>query len=133
MVTQSMMKQLGHNIDVVTNGAEAVRAVQRCTYDLILMDVCMPVMDGLQATKLIRSSEETGNWDAAKQAGIEQSVLDRDYEYPDPSTKRIPIVAMTANALSESAEECFANGMDSFVSKPVSLQKLKECIEQYLR
>jgi CheY-like chemotaxis protein len=40
---------------------------------------------------------------------------------------------MTANALSESAEECFANGMDSFVSKPVSLQKLKECIEQYLR
>ncbi|KAK2392017.1 histidine kinase [Trifolium repens] len=133
MVTQSMMKQLGHNIDVVTNGAEAVRAVQRCTYDLILMDVCMPVMDGLQATKLIRSSEETGNWDAAKHAGIEQSLLDRDYEYPDPSTKRIPIVAMTANALSESAEECFANGMDSFVSKPVSLQKLKECIEQYLR
>ncbi|CAI8599515.1 unnamed protein product [Vicia faba] len=131
MVTQSMMKQLGHNIDVVTNGAEAVRAVQRCTYDLVLMDVCMPVMDGLQATKLIRSFEETGNWDAAKNAGIEQNVLDRDYESSVPSTKRTPIVAMTANALSESAEECFANGMDSFVSKPVSLQKLKECIEQY--
>ncbi|KAL5074483.1 hypothetical protein RYX36_013467 [Vicia faba] len=131
MVTQSMMKQLGHNIDVVTNGAEAVRAVQRCTYDLVLMDVCMPVMDGLQATKLIRSFEETGNWDAAKNAGIEQNLLDRDYESSVPSTKRTPIVAMTANALSESAEECFANGMDSFVSKPVSLQKLKECIEQY--
>ncbi|CAK8568519.1 unnamed protein product [Lathyrus sativus] len=131
MVTQSMMKQLGHNIDVVTNGAEAVRAVQRCTYDLVLMDVCMPVMDGLQATKLIRSFEETGNWDAAKNAGIEQSLLDLDYETSVPSTKRTPIVAMTANALSESAEECFANGMDSFVSKPVSLQKLKECIEQY--
>ncbi|KAI5403905.1 hypothetical protein KIW84_051161 [Lathyrus oleraceus] len=131
MVTQSMMKQLGHNIDVVTNGAEAVRAFQRCTYDLVLMDVCMPVMDGLQATKLIRSFEETGNWDAAKNAGIKQSLLDRDYESSVPSTKRTPIVAMTANALSESAEECFANGMDSFVSKPVSLQKLKECIEQY--
>ncbi|KAK7410192.1 hypothetical protein VNO78_00787 [Psophocarpus tetragonolobus] len=132
MVTQSMMKQLGHSIDVVNNGVEAVRAVQHRTYDLILMDVCMPIMNGLQATKLIRTFEETGNWDAARNAGIEQSVPDPDYEYSVPSTKRIPIVAMTANALSESAEECFANGMDSFVSKPVTFQKLKECIEQYL-
>jgi CheY-like chemotaxis protein len=64
-----------------------------------LQDVCMPVMDGLQATQLIRSSEETGNWDAAKQAGVEQSVLGRDYEYPDPSTKRIPIVAVSSRRL----------------------------------
>ncbi|KAL2346632.1 hypothetical protein Fmac_000632 [Flemingia macrophylla] len=132
MVTQSMMKQLGHSIDVVNNGVEAVRAVQRCTYDLVLMDVCMPVMNGLQATKLIRSFEETGNWDAARNAGIEQSLPNSDYECSVLSTKRIPIVAMTANALSESAEECFANGMDSFVSKPVTFQKLKECVEQYL-
>nr|KYP70303.1 Signal transduction histidine-protein kinase barA [Cajanus cajan] len=132
MVTQSMMKQLGHSIDVVNNGVEAVRAVQRCTYDLVLMDVCMPIMNGLQATKLIRSFEETGTWDAARNAGIEQCLPDSDYECSVLSTKRIPIVAMTANALSESAEECFANGMDSFVSKPVTFQKLKECIEQYL-
>ncbi|CAJ1973612.1 unnamed protein product [Sphenostylis stenocarpa] len=132
MVTQSMMKQLGHSIDVVNNGVEAVLAVQRCTFDLVLMDVCMPVMNGLQATKLIRSFEETGKWDAARNAGIEQSLPDSDYECCKPSTKRIPIVAMTANALSESAEECFANGMDSFMSKPVTFQKLKECIEQYL-
>ncbi|KAJ1380978.1 Signal transduction response regulator, receiver domain [Sesbania bispinosa] len=133
MVTQSMMKQLGHSIDVVNNGAEAVRAVQRHTYDLVLMDVCMPIMNGLQATKLIRSFEETGNWDAARSAGIEQSLPDPDYECSVPSAKRIPIIAMTANALSESAEECFANGMDSFVSKPVTFQKLKECLEQFLR
>ncbi|XP_047170023.1 histidine kinase 5-like isoform X1 [Vigna umbellata] len=133
VVTQTMMKQLGHSIDVVNNGVEAVRAVQRCTYNLILMDVCMPVMNGLEATKLIRSFEETGNWDAARNAGIEQSLRDSDYECSEPCRKRIPIVAMTANALSESAEECYANGMDSFVSKPVTLQKLKECIEQYLR
>ncbi|KAL2637355.1 hypothetical protein AAZV13_06G052800 [Glycine max] len=132
MVTQSMMKQLGHSIDVVNNGVEAVRAVQRHTYDLILMDVCMPVMDGLQATKLIRTFEETGNCDAARSSGIEESLPDPDYECYVPFTKRVPIVAMTANALSESAEECFANGMDSFVSKPVTFQKLKECIEQYL-
>ncbi|CAK7354106.1 unnamed protein product [Dovyalis caffra] len=55
------MKQLGHTTDVVNNGAEAVRAVQSCFYDLILMDVSMLVMNGLQATQLIRSFEETGN------------------------------------------------------------------------
>ncbi|XP_022751818.1 histidine kinase 5-like [Durio zibethinus] len=134
MVTQSMMKQLGHTIDVVNNGVEAVRAVQCRSYDLVLMDVCMPVMDGLQATRLIRSFEETGNWDAAKKAGIEQPLPSSDSLQPGckPPTMRIPIIAMTANALSESADECFANGMDSFVSKPVTFQKLKECLEQYL-
>ncbi|MED6111788.1 hypothetical protein PIB30_055570 [Stylosanthes scabra] len=132
MVTQSMMKQLGHSIDVVNNGAEAVRAVHNCSYDLVLMDVCMPIMNGLQATKLIRSFEETRNWDAARKALMELNLPELDYECSGPSKKRIPIVAMTANALSESAEECFANGMDSFVSKPVTFQKLKECLEQYL-
>jgi signal transduction histidine kinase len=127
MVARSMMKQLGHEIDVVNNGAEAVRAVQRANYSLVLMDVCMPVMNGLEATRVIRSFEETGNWDAAAEAGV---------EYDGPTLKhtknRLPIVAMTANAISESAEECYANGMDSFVSKPVTFQNLKQCLQQYL-
>lgn len=59
----------------------------------------MPVMDGLQATKLIRSFEETGNWDAAKNAGIKQSLLDRDYESSVPSRKRTPIVAVSSRRL----------------------------------
>ncbi|CAI9775664.1 unnamed protein product [Fraxinus pennsylvanica] len=122
MVTKSMMKQLGHSIDVVNNGAEAVHAVQRNSYDLILMDVCMPIMNGLQATKLIRSFEETGSWNDAVKAGIELGLPPAD-STPNSREltnyrKRIPIIAMTANALSESADECFANGMDSFVSKP---------------
>ncbi|KAL4334132.1 hypothetical protein GQ457_07G043800 [Hibiscus cannabinus] len=132
MVTQNMMKQLGHMIDVVNNGVEAVRAVQRHSYDLVLMDVCMPVMDGLQATKLIRSFEETGNWDEAVKAGIEQPSTFDSLQPDRTHPKHTAIVAMTANALSESADECFANGMDSFVSKPVTFQKLKECLEQYL-
>ncbi|KAK6137146.1 hypothetical protein DH2020_029110 [Rehmannia glutinosa] len=134
MVTTSMMRQLGHNIDVVNNGAEAVRAVQCKSYDLILMDVCMPVMDGLQATRLIRSFEKTGNWDDAVKAGVDMqlpphSSPNMQQEIP---RKRIPIIAMTANALSESADDCFANGMDSFVSKPVTFHNLKQCLQQYL-
>ncbi|XP_021762110.1 histidine kinase 5-like [Chenopodium quinoa] len=133
VVTTSMMKRLGHSIDVVNNGIEAIRAVQNHTYDLVLMDVCMPVMDGLQATRIIRSYEESGSWDAAMEAGIDQPMhfQNSPLNFHD-SSKRIPIIAMTANALSESADECFANGMDSFVSKPVTFQKLKECLQQYL-
>ncbi|KAL0327636.1 UNVERIFIED_CONTAM: Histidine kinase [Sesamum angustifolium] len=135
MVTRSMMKQLGHDIDIVCNGEEAVRAVQRNSYHLILMDVCMPVMDGLQATRLIRSFEETGSWEDAIKAGIEMqlqpphSASNSQLEKP---RKRTPIIAMTANALSDSADECYANGMDSFVSKPVTFQNLKQCLQEYL-
>ncbi|XP_068649361.1 histidine kinase 5-like [Aristolochia californica] len=135
MVTQSMMKQLGHAIDVVNNGLEAVRAVHSYNYDLILMDVCMPVMDGLQATRLIRSFEENGNWNAAVEAGIDLGLPCLDSPSSNSlgaSRKRISII-MTANALAESAAECLANGMDSFVSKPVTFQKLKQCLQQCLR
>ncbi|XP_057766788.1 histidine kinase 5-like [Salvia miltiorrhiza] len=132
MVAKSMMKQLGHTIDVVSNGAEAVRAVQRTTYHLILMDVCMPVMDGLEATRLIRSFEETGSWEEAVKAGVEMETTSCSTSHLEKTRKRVPIIAMTANTESESADECYANGMDSFVSKPIALQTLKQCLQSYL-
>ncbi|CAK7354112.1 unnamed protein product [Dovyalis caffra] len=103
MVTKSMMKQLGHTTDVVNNGAEAVRAVQSCFYDLILMDVSMLVMNGLQATQLIRSFEETGNWDAAITAGIEpcapSSASLQDGQISVHYDKRITIIAESTSLL----------------------------------
>ncbi|KAJ0265944.1 Histidine kinase 5 [Hirschfeldia incana] len=132
MVAKSMMKQLGYTMDIANNGVEAIHAVKDSSYDLVLMDVCMPVMDGLKATRLIRSYEETGNWDAAIEAGVEIKTTENE-QGCERSTDRLPIVAMTANTLAESSEECYANGMDSFISKPVTLQKLKQCLQQYLQ
>ncbi|KAG5408228.1 hypothetical protein IGI04_004616 [Brassica rapa subsp. trilocularis] len=131
MVAKSMMKQLGYTFDIANNGVEAITAINGSSYDLVLMDVCMPVLDGLKATRLIRSYEQSGNWDAAVEAGVDIKTLE-DKQLCVRSTNRLPIIAMTANTLSESSEECYANGMDSFISKPVTLQKLKECLKQYL-
>ncbi|CAH8357409.1 unnamed protein product [Eruca vesicaria subsp. sativa] len=131
MVAKSMMKQLGYTFDIANNGVEAITAINGSSYDLVLMDVCMPVLDGLKATRLIRSYEESGTWDAAVEAGVDIKTLE-DKQTCVRSTNRLPIIAMTANTLSESSEECYANGMDSFISKPVTLQKLKECLKQYL-
>ncbi|KAG7550218.1 PAS domain superfamily [Arabidopsis thaliana x Arabidopsis arenosa] len=131
MVAKSMMKQLGHTMDIANNGVEAITAINHSSYDLVLMDVCMPVLDGLKATRLIRSYEETGNWNAAIEAGVDIKTSETE-QVCVRSTNRLPIIAMTANTLAESSEECYANGMDSFISKPVTLQKLRECLQQYL-
>lgn len=136
MVTRSMIERLGYSIDVVSNGVEAVRAVQRRNYDIILMDVCMPVMDGLEATRLIRAYELTGNWDAAEAAGVGRSDCSTEPQLgcqeKSLHRKRTPIIAMTANALAEGIAECYANGMDSFVAKPVTFQKLNESLCAYI-
>jgi signal transduction histidine kinase/CheY-like chemotaxis protein/HPt (histidine-containing phosphotransfer) domain-containing protein len=88
-----MLGRLGHFVDVVANGAEAVEAVKRVPYDLILMDIQMPEMDGPTATKVIRQ-------------------LDRPIS-------RIPIIALTANAMLGQREEYLSAGMDDYVSKPI--------------
>jgi CheY-like chemotaxis protein/HPt (histidine-containing phosphotransfer) domain-containing protein len=88
-----MLGRLGHFVDVVANGVEAVEAVKRVPYDLILMDIQMPEMDGTTATKVIRQ-------------------LDRPIS-------RIPIIALTANAMLGQREEYLSAGMDDYVSKPI--------------
>ncbi|GKD12030.1 histidine kinase 5, partial [Tanacetum coccineum] len=86
MVAKRMMRQLNQEMDIVNNGAEAVRADQKCKYDLILM-----VYDYFLHLKLIRSFEKNGNWDEATKAGVEpcDSPYDQNLEEP----RRIPIIA----------------------------------------
>ncbi|MFT5155250.1 MAG: signal transduction histidine kinase/ActR/RegA family two-component response regulator [Planctomycetota bacterium] len=100
LITTRLLERVGHKVCVVENGALAVDAVLNQHYDLVLMDCQMPTMDGFEATKRIRAHEcQTG-------------------------TKRTPIVAMTANAMSGDRERCLKDGMDGYVSKPVNVELL---------
>jgi len=103
------IQKAGHSVDVANNGREAVDAWQRETYDVVLMDVQMPEMDGFMATATIR-----------------------DLERERGATARTPIVAMTANAMKGDRERCLEAGMDGYVSKPVKRQTLFAEIEKVL-
>ena len=101
-----MLEKAGHRIDVVTDGAAAVEAMTSKSYDLILMDVQMPGMDGLEATRRIR----------------QQQVDDDDH---------IPIIAVTANALKDDDQRCFEAGMDDYVTKPIDGARLLSKVNQW--
>ena len=101
-VAMTMLGKMGHRITLATNGLEALQQWRQNDFDLILMDVQMPDMTGLEATTLIRREEAIG--------------------------AHVPIVAMTASAMSEDRDRCLAAGMDDFISKPVSYKGIEEMI-----
>jgi len=103
-VALAQLAKLGYKADVVANGAEAVEAIERGRYDLVLMDCEMPIMDGYEATHRIRQSR-----------------------YP-----RIPIMALTAHAMSGDRDKCMRAGMSDFLSKPVDLRQLAEVLATWL-
>jgi len=100
------LKKLGYQVDIVNNGLEALIAVQTQSYDLILMDIQMPEMDGLSATKQIRQNSS-------------ENSIAQPY-----------IVAMTANALPNDQQVCLDVGMDDFISKPIDIQELIRVLAQ---
>ena len=113
-VALGILRRFGLSADAVANGAEAVAAISSIPYDLVLMDVMMPEMNGLEATRKIRNLELT---------------QEREPGVPPP---RIPIVAMTANAMVGDRERCLDAGMDDYVPKPVSPVLLAAVLERWL-
>ena len=110
-IAEFMLTENGAKVETVNNGLEAVQHFEASapgTYDVILMDVMMPVMDGLTATRTIRALERQ-------------------------DAKTIPIIAMTANAFREDAERCMEAGMNAHLAKPLDDEKIKQTISEELR
>jgi len=103
-----MLAKLSLAVDVANNGEEALALIEKQTYDLVLMDCQMPVMDGYQATAAVR----------ARQAG---------------NAKRLPIIALTANAMEGDREQCIKAGMDDYLAKPYSRQQLEQVLSRWLQ
>jgi CheY-like chemotaxis protein len=101
-VAQAMLAKLGYSVDLASDGAEAVQAVRRQRYDLVLMDIQMPRVDGLQATRRISSHFRNG--------------------------MRPWIVAMTATATADDRRRCKKAGMDDYIPKPVTRAKLVDAL-----
>jgi PAS domain S-box-containing protein len=101
-----IMEKWGHSVTVVGNGRKALETWAKEDFDLILMDVQMPEMSGLEATEAIREREKT-------------------------SARRIPIIAMTAHAMEGDREKCLAVGMDQYVTKPIDQKRLFEVVEAF--
>ena len=104
----ALLAPFGHQVDIANNGAEAVRKWSSQRFDLVLMDVQMPEMDGLEATRAIRAAEEHDG-------------------------RHTPILALTAHAIKGDRELCLETGMDAYISKPVRAPELYGAIEQLLK
>jgi signal transduction histidine kinase/ActR/RegA family two-component response regulator len=106
-VAQAMLEKMGYKVNIAFNGFEAVNALQHKNYSLVLMDLQMPVMDGYEATRTIRSSGRVLNCE-------------------------VPIIAMTANATKEDQQQCLDAGMDDFVPKPVERKLMMDILKRWL-
>lgn len=100
-----LFKKLNQSIDIVSNGRDAVDAVVEGSYDLVFMDIQMPLMDGVEASQEIKSRM---------------------------GDKAPPIIALTANAMEGDREKYLGAGMDHYIAKPISMQDLASYIEQYV-
>jgi two-component system sensor histidine kinase/response regulator len=116
-LTVRMLEKLGYQSDVVGNGQEALAALARGSYSVVLMDCQMPIVDGFEATRLIRQRESAIRESAAANS---------------PETRHTPIVALTANAMQGDRERCLAAGMDDYLAKPLRKEDLKGVLDRWI-
>ncbi len=108
MMTRAQLRKIGCACDVAANGVEALAALAKGRYDLVLMDCMMPEMDGYEATRRIRAQER------------------------DAKAGRLPIVALTANALESELDKCRDAGMDDHLTKPCSIGDLQAAVRRWV-
>jgi signal transduction histidine kinase/DNA-binding NarL/FixJ family response regulator len=106
-VAVQLLERWGHSVDAVTSGADALEAAAARSFDLILMDVHMPELDGVHTAAAIRAREQA-----------------------DGGARRVPIIALSASVMAQDRERCLAAGMDDFVAKPIADVRLFEAIER---
>jgi len=106
LIFKTVFEHLGYDFVFAVNGAEAVKFATTQNPDLILMDIIMPVMNGYQATRMIRQN---------------------------PKTRSIPVIAVTVLTSSEEREECFQSGCDDYIAKPFKIKDLASRIEKLLK
>ncbi|MEE8399595.1 MAG: response regulator [Desulfobacterales bacterium] len=133
MVAMGHLHTAGYQVDLSQNGQQAVTAFKKKQYDLVLMDIQMPVMDGYEATRQIREHESQS---AKPKAGShhpdtqqQQAVSDKETSPPG----RVPIVAMTAHALEGYRERCLEAGMDDYIAKPLRRHELLAMVDRWSR
>jgi signal transduction histidine kinase/DNA-binding response OmpR family regulator len=107
LLVKRMFQKLGHCIDLASNGREAVRMATEKPYDIIFMDCSMPELDGYQATAQLRDHERA-------------------------CARRVPIIALTANAMAEDRARCLSAGMDDHLSKPVRIEEIRAALERWV-
>ena len=100
------LKKYNHDVTIANNGLEAIDRFNEASFDVVLMDIMMPEMDGLEATVKIREIEK-----------------ERDIK------SRTPIIALTANTMDNDREKCISYGMDEFMAKPFDIEKLKQIFQ----
>ena len=108
LMTKLLLSRSGYHIDVASNGSEAIHALEKNDYTMVLMDCMMPVLNGYDATRIIRDPASTVRNHA------------------------IPVIALTANAMQEDRDLCLAAGMDDYLVKPIEVAKLFEMLEKWL-
>ncbi len=134
MLVKTLLEKEGHKVALAKDGVEALRLLSEKGFDLVFMDIQMPNMDGLTATKILRACEKGDKGGITRI--LEETGCSSDFDAEALISKlqgeQIPIVAMTAHAFKEDKERCFQAGMNGHLSKPIEISKVREVIANLL-